>query len=237
MTIEFFHPKSNSMPASLLTALTQHLHRANTPDVKVIVLKSSGSGAFCAGASFDELLAVTNEEEGFHFFMGFANVINEMRRSDKIIIARIHGKAIGGGVGIAAAADYAIGMDHSDIRLSELAIGIGPFVIGPAVQRKIGLSAFSQLAIDAGMWRTGQWAKVKGLYAECHPSVESMDESVNRLAGTLSHYTADAMMAMKRVLWEGCGDWDELLPERARISGKLLLSPSAKDAIEKLKKK
>lgn len=236
MTIEFFHPKSNSMPASLLTVLTQHLHRANTPDVKVILLKSAGTGAFCAGASFEELLAVSNEEESIHFFMGFANVINEMRKSDKLIVARIHGKAVGGGVGIAAAADYAIACEQSDIKLSELSLGIGPFVIGPAVKRKMGVSAFSQVAIDATMWRSSQWAKNKGLYAEVHPTIESMDESVNRLTTSLAHYSNEAMAEMKRVLWEGCDYWDELLRERAGISARLLLSPGAKAAIEKIKK-
>lgn len=234
-TIEFFHPKSNSMPSSLLSVLVQHLHRASSPDVKVIVLKSGGTGAFCAGASFDELMSVNNEEEGFHFFMGFANVINEIRKIDKLVIARIHGKCIGGGVGIAAAADYAIAYEPAEVRLSELALGIGPFVIGPAVERKIGVSAYSQLAIDAGLWRSSQWAKTKALYAEVHPSIESMDESIDRLSTSLSHYDPVAMAEMKKVFWAGCENWGPLLEERARLSGKLIMSPFAKMAIEKVK--
>lgn len=235
-TIEFFHPKSNSMPSDLLAVLVQHLHRANVPSTKVIVIKSAGSGAFCAGASFDELINISNEAEGFHFFMGFANVINEMRKSEKLIIARIHGKCVGGGVGIAAAADYTIACELADVRLSELSIGIGPFVIGPAVQRKMGISAFSQLAIDAGMWRTAQWAKTKGLFAEVHPSVESMDESVERISNSLAKYSHEAMSEIKRVLWSSYTDWDELLMERARISGRLIMGPEAREAIAKARK-
>lgn len=237
LTIEFYHPKSNSMPGSLLSVLVQHLHRANTPDIRVIVLKSAGNGAFCAGASFDELLAVSNEEEGFSFFMGFANVINEIRKSEKLVIARVQGKCVGGGVGIVAAADYAIGCELAEVKLSELAIGIGPFVIGPAVERKIGVSAFSQLAIDASMWRSGQWAKTKGLFAEMHPSVAGMDESVGRLASHLAHYSPRAMSEMKRIFWQGCESWDVLLAERARISGRLILSEEARTAIEAIRSK
>lgn len=234
-TIEFFHPKGNSMPSSLLSVLVQHLHRAGTPDIKVIVLKSAGSGAFCGGASFDELSAVSNEEEGFKFFMGFANVINEIRKMEKLVIARVHGKCVGGGVGIAAVADYAIACEPAEVKLSELAIGIGPFVIGPAVQRKIGVSAYSQLSIDAELWRSSQWAKTKGLFAEVHPSVDSMDESIERLTNALSHYSPEAMAEMKRVFWSGTESWDKLLEERARISGRLILSPFARQAIDKFK--
>lgn len=236
-TIEFYHPKSNSMPGSLLSILTQHIHRANAPDTKVILLKSTGEGAFCAGASFDELIKISDNKEGTEFFMGFARVINEMRKSEKLIVARVHGKCVGGGVGIAAAADYAIAHENADVKLSELSIGIGPFVIGPAVQRKIGLSAFSQLAIDASMWRSSQWAKIKGLFAEVHPTVESMDESVRRLTTTLARSSSAATAKMKTILWEGSDNWDDLLHERARISGELIMSPEAIKALEKIKSK
>ncbi len=234
-TVEFFHPKSNSMPGSLLSLLVQHLHRANTSDTKVIVLRSGGNGAFCAGASFDELLAVSNEEDAFRFFMGFANVMNEMRKSEKLIIARIHGKAVGGGVGIASAADYAIASDKAEIKLSELAIGIGPFTISPAVQRKLGISAFSQLSIDAGTWRNPQWAKEKGLFAEVYDTMERLDEAISRLAMTLSQYSSEAMAAMKKVFWSECESWDHLFEERAKISAHLLLSEHTRAAIGKIK--
>ena len=189
-TIEFFHPQSNCLPAKLLEELAKEIHFAGTHDeTKVIVLKSAGEKSFCAGASFDELAAIRNEAEGFLFFNGFDSVINAMRRCPKLIIARIQGKCVGGGVGLAAAADYAIAVNGADIKLSELAIGIGPFVVGPAVERKIGLAAFSALSIDAGKWRNSDWAKRKGLYAEVHENIENMDESVDQLANTLSHYS------------------------------------------------
>ncbi len=236
-TIEFYHPQSNSLPGKILDALTQEIHYAGTHDTKVIILKSAGDGAFCAGASFDELISIKNKKEGLLFFQGFANVINAMRKCNKLIIGRIHGKCVGGGVGLVAAVDYAISVTDAEIKLSELAIGIGPFVVGPAVERKIGTSAFSQLAIDATLWRNADWAKKKGLFAEVHESVQNMDESVYRLASSLSHFNPDAMAEMKKILWRGTEDWDILLKERAAISGQLVLSDTTKAAIGKFKTK
>jgi methylglutaconyl-CoA hydratase len=237
-TIEFFHPQSNSLPGKILDELAQTIHRAgNDEETKVIVLRSAGEKAFCAGASFDELVAIKNEEQGTLFFTGFAQVINAMRTCPKLIIGRIHGKCVGGGVGLAAAVDYAIAVEDAEIKLSELAIGIGPFVVGPAVERKIGASAFSQLAIDATMWRNADWARKKGLFAELHPSRESMDESISRLANTLLHSSPRAMAEMKKIFWSGTDRWDSLLAERAAISGKLVLSDFTRRAIENFKKK
>ena len=237
-TIEFFHPQSNSLPARLLEALAQAIHGiGNEDDTKVIILRSAGNSAFCAGASFDELAAIKTQEEGLQFFSGFAHVINAMRKCPQFIIARIHGKCVGGGVGIAAAADYAIALEGADIKLSELAVGIGPFVVGPVVERRIGISSFSHLAIDAAMWRNGEWAKRKGLYAELHPTAADMDESISRLAHALSHSSPQAMAEMKKMFWKGTEHWDHLLPERAAISGKLVLSNFTRSAIEKFKAK
>lgn len=237
-TIEFFHPQSNSMPGKQLESLAQEIHFACTHDeTKVIVLKSSGNKSFCSGASFSELMEIDNPEKGEKFFNGFAHVINNMRRCSKLIIARVQGKCVGGGVGIAAAADYAIAVEGADIKLSELAVGIGPFVVGPAVERKIGTAAFSALSIDATMWRNSGWAKRKGLFAEVHENIENMDEAVGRLANTLAHSNPEAMAEMKKMLWKGTEHWDTLLPERAKVSGKLVLSNFTKDAIAKFKNK
>jgi methylglutaconyl-CoA hydratase len=235
-TIEFFHPQSNSLPGKILEELTKEIHFAGThAETKVIVLKSAGEKAFCAGASFEELLDIKNEKEGLEFFSGFANVINAMRKCPKFIIARIQGKCVGGGVGIAAAADYSIALNTADIKLSELALGIGPFVVGPAMERKIGIGAFSALAIDATMWRNSDWAKKKGLFSEVHENVENMDESVLRLANTMAHSNPEAMAELKKTFWHGTDHWDLLLKERAAISGKEILSSFSKEAIRKFK--
>jgi methylglutaconyl-CoA hydratase len=237
-TIEFFHPQSNSLPGKILEELATRIHGAgNDPDTKVIILRSGGEKAFCAGASFDELIAIKNKEQGLEFFSGFANVINAMRKCPKLIIVRVQGKCVGGGVGIVAAADYAIAVEGAEIKLSELAIGIGPFVVGPAVERKLGLSSFTQLAIDATLWRNTDWARRKGLYAELHPDAIGMDESIRRLAEALAHSSTQAMLEMKKVFWHGTEHWDKLLIERAAISGKLIITDEAKKAIEKFKKK
>jgi methylglutaconyl-CoA hydratase len=237
-SIEFYHPQSNSLPGSLLTELAAAIKKAgDDPATLVIILRSEGEKTFCAGASFDELVSIQNEQEGLKFFSGFAHVINAMRNCPKLIIGRIQGKCVGGGVGLAAAVDYAIAVEGADVKLSELAVGIGPFVVGPAVERKIGVSCYSQLAIDATMWRNADWARRKGLYAELHPDAEGMDESIRRLADTLAHSSPEAMLEMKKVFWKGTEHWDKLLLERAAISGRLVLSDFTRNAIEKFKTK
>ena len=237
-TIEFFHPQSNSLPTKILTELAKEIHFAGThTETKVIILRCAGDGSFCAGASFTELQNIKTETEGLQFFAGFANVINAIRKCPKFIIGRISGKCVGGGVGLAAAVDYAIATNKADIKLSELALGIGPFVVGPVIERKINAAAFNALAIDATMWRNSDWAKKKGLFAEVHETVASMDESIFRLANNLSHSNPAAMAEMKKIFWKGTEHWDELLKDRAAISGKLVLSAFTKNAIEKFKAK
>jgi methylglutaconyl-CoA hydratase len=237
-TIEFFHPQSNSMPGRLLAELAHNItHAGNDSSVHVIILKSAGEKVFCSGASFDELAAIDDAETGKTFFSGFANVINAMRKCPVFIVGRIQGKCVGGGVGLAAACDYAIATEGADIKLSELAVGIGPFVVGPAIERKIGLSAYSQLAIDAGMWRNADWARRKGLFAELHPTSDGMDEFVDRLAAQLANGSTHAMQELKNVLWQGTENWDSLLQERAAISGQLVLSAFTKEFIRKFKEK
>jgi len=237
-TIEFFHPQSNSLPSKILETLASDIHSESiNVDTRVIVLRSAGDKAFCAGASFDELITIANEHEGLNFFMGFANVINAMRKCHKLIIARVQGKSVGGGVGIVAAADYAIATETAEVKLSELTIGIAPFVVGPVIERKMGLSAFSQLAIDGGKWRTADWARRKGLFAEVHTTSETLDDAVDVLSNMLAHSSVEAMQELKKVLWHGTEHWDQLLKERAGISGRLILTKYAKDAIQKFKER
>lgn len=237
-TIEFFHPASNSLPSAILTDLAKTINDIGIDDrVKVIVLTSGGDRVFCSGASFDELIAISTQEEGTRFFSGFAHVINAMRKCHKFIIARVQGKAVGGGVGLISAADYAIATDTAAVKLSELAVGIGPFVVGPAVERKVGPSAFSQLAIDATEWRSAEWSKRNRLYAEVYGNIQEVDDAVSRLAGKLAQSNPEAMYELKKVFWKGTDNWDSLLTERAAISGRLVLSEFTRNAINAFKKK
>ncbi|MFN4949926.1 MAG: enoyl-CoA hydratase/isomerase family protein [Bacteroidota bacterium] len=237
-SIEFFHPQSNSLPGALLQELAAAIRDAGkNTDCRLILLRSQGQKAFCAGASFDELSQLKNEQEGLQFFSGFAEVINAMRTCGKIIVGRIHGKCVGGGVGLAAAVDYALATEEAAVKLSELAVGIGPFVVGPAVERKIGLSAFSQLALDATGWRSANWAHERGLFAELYADTIGLDEGVNRLVTQLLNSSQEALRALKTVFWSGTDHWDQLLIERAAISGKLILSEASRKAIESFKKR
>lgn len=236
-TVTFFHPASNSLPGEILSKLAKTIHSAGEDlDTRVIVLKSSGERAFCAGASFDELLALKNETEGLEFFSGFANVINAIRTCPKFVIGRVQGKAVGGGVGLAAAVDHCFATKHASVKLSELAIGIGPFVVGPAIERKVGTSGFSQLSIDATSWKTASWAAQYGLYADVFESTEEMDGAVSRLATQLASSSPEAMKELKKVLWNGTDDWGNKLTELAQISGRLILGDFSKEAIHSFKK-
>ena len=237
-TIEFFHPQSNSLPGHILAELASTITKAGKDDnIKVIILKSAGERAFCAGASFDELVAIDTPENGKKFFSGFANVINAARKCPKFIIGRVQGKAVGGGVGMASATDYCFATKFASAKLSELAIGIGPFVVGPAVERKIGTSAFSAMTINATKWFDAEWAREKGLYTEIFDSLEEMDIEIEKLATTLSNSNPEAMEGLKKVMWQGTEHWDTLLMERAVNSGTLVLSEFTRNAIKKFKNK
>lgn len=236
--LRFGHPASNSLPGEMLQSLANAIQACGSDEpTRVIILESEGNRAFCAGASFDELIAVKTPDEGFAFFSGFASVINAMRTCPKLIIGRVQGKAVGGGVGLASAVDICFATEHASVKLSELAIGIGPFVVGPAVERKIGTSAMSQLAIDATSWQSAKWAYQKGLYAQIFENTETLDQAVQDLASQLALSSPEAMSLLKNTLWSGTEHWNELLTTRAEISGRLVLSNFTRNAIEKFKSK
>lgn len=237
-TIEFGHPMSNSLPGKILQKLADTItDLGNNDEVKVIIIRSAGEKAFCAGASFDELISINDLETGKVFFSGFAKVINACRKAPKFIIGRVQGKAVGGGVGIASAVDYCLATKYADVKLSELAVGIGPFVVGPVVERKIGLSAMSELTINATEWRPADWAQKKGLYTDVYDSDMEMDEEIKRLSEKLAQSNPEAMAMLKKVFWQGTDHWDELLAERAGMSGRLVLSEFTVNAINAFKKK
>lgn len=236
--VTFFHPQSNSLPGEILRALAAEITKVGNDDnAKVIVLKSEGDKAFCAGASFDELIAIKDIDTGTKFFSGFAGVINAMRKAPKFVIARVQGKAVGGGVGLASAADYTFAKEDAAIKLSELAVGIGPFVVGPAVERKMGTSAFCQLTINASEWHGAEFARNAGLYASVHNTTEELDKAVLGLAQKLAASSLEAMRDLKKIMWEGTENWDSLLIERAKMSGTLVLSNFTKNFIAGFKKK
>jgi methylglutaconyl-CoA hydratase len=235
-TVQFGHPASNSFPRELLNRLTLEINELSRNEaVSVIVLQSEGSKVFCSGASFDELLAVENEEQGKEFFSGFAHLLNAMRSCSKIIIGRVQGKAVGGGVGIISACDYVLATPESAIKLSELAIGIGPFVIEPAVTRKIGKTAMTEMTLAAHEWKSANWALQNGLYASLH-NAEELDIEVEKFAQKLSSYNPEALFEMKKIIWEGTEHWQLLLLERAAITGKLVLSDFSRNALTQFKK-
>ena len=235
-TITFSHPASNSFPSDLLQKLTDELNKISTNfEVNVVILQSEGT-TFCAGASFDELLSITDFETGKKFFSGFANVINAMRKCSKIIIGKVQGKAVGGGVGLISACDFAFAYQDAAIKLSEIAIGIGPFVIEPAVSRKIGKTAMAEMTLQPTIWQSADWALAKGLYADIFDSQAEVNTATTNLAEKLTSYNPEALAEMKKVFWEGTENWDKLLYERAAISGKLVLSDFTKEALSQFKK-
>ncbi len=236
-SVEFGHPASNSFVAELLDRLTAEFHKlSENPDISVIILKSEGDRAFCAGASFDELMTVSNLEEGKVFFSGFANVINAMRTCKKVIVGRVQGKTVGGGVGLASACDYVFASVDASIRLSELTIGIAPLVIEPAVERKIGTAAISELSLAPSEWKNAYWAQEKGLFSRVFDSTKELDKDLEFFAEKLASYNPVALEDWKKILWKNTSHWETLLVERAAITGKLVLSEFTKNALSKFKK-
>lgn len=235
-TVSFGHPASNSFPSSLLDELTNEFNRLRDDNqVVIIVLKSQGENTFCAGAFFGELLEIDTFEKGKAFFSGFANLLNAMRKCSKIIIGRVHGKSVGGGVGLISACDYVIATNQAVIKLSELTIGIGPFVIAPFLERRMGRQAFSELALMAHEWKDAIWAKENGLYTKIVNSITDLDRELSVISFKLASYNPDALLELKKILWEGTEHWDELVLQRASISGKLVLSPFTKKVLQKKK--
>jgi methylglutaconyl-CoA hydratase len=235
--IEFYHPKGNSLPSDLLDQLEQAIYNAGDDNkIKAILIRSVGDKVFCAGASFDELVSIDNEETGEKFFNGFARVINAIRKVPKFVIGEVQGKAVGGGVGLACAFDYCFATENASVKLSELSIGIGPFVIAPAVERKIGVSGLAKLSINAKNWKTAEWAKQKGMFADVYNSKEEMQIKSEELLNNISEYSLESVSEMKKILWKDCENWDELLNENAKISGRLVLSDFTKSKLKDLTK-
>lgn len=236
-SITFFHPLSNSLPSNLLERIAKAFTELGTDEnVKVILFQSEGEKAFCAGAALNELVAIETKEEGEAFFSGFANVINAMRKCGKLVVGRIQGKTVGGGVGLAGACDYVFATEASSVKLSEISIGIGPFVIEPTLSRKMGVAATSQLSIDATHWQNAYWAKDKGLFSQVFDNIKDMDKALLELLEKLASYNADSMKALKESFWQGTEHWNSLLIERAKLSGTLVLSKETQKALEKFKK-
>ena len=236
-TITFCHPKGNSLPGALLQRMADAIEwLGKDAAARVLVLRSDGTGPFCAGASFDELLDISDAEQGEEFFSGFARVILAMIRAPKFVLVRVHGRTAGGGVGIAAAGDYTFAVKTASAKLSELTVGIGPFVVGPVIERRVGNGPYAAMAVDAD-WRDADWGERHGLYSRIYNDVASMDAAINGLAGALAASNPEAMANMKRVFWEGTEEWDSLLAERARMSGTLVLSEFTRSAIAKFRER
>ena len=235
-TVTFHHPKSNSLPGHILRGMADAITACGKdPSVRVIVLRSDGDKAFCAGASFDELVAIEDDARGLEFFSGFAHVINAIRKAPVLVIGRIHAHTVGGGVGLACAVDIAYAHEKASARLSELAIGIGPFVVGPAVERKVGTGTFGLLSASPTLRREADWCVTRGMYAETFPTMEALDARIDAHTKELATYSPEAMAELKAVMWKGTEDWDDLLIDRAKISGRLVLSTFTREAIAKFK--
>jgi len=236
-SVTFYHPQSNSLPSNLLQEMINifnELSKNNT--INVVVIKSEGEKTFCAGASFDELIEIDNFEDGKEFFMGFARLINSIRKCGKIVVGRIQGKVVGGGVGLVSVCDYSLASENASLRLSELALGLGPFVVGPPIERKIGKEAFIEMSLDC-QWRNSQWAKDHGFYHGVYKSISELDENLTSFTQQLSERSAEALSSLKKIFWEGTNHWEKLLEERAEYSGKLVLSDYTKNFIKEFKSK
>ncbi|NND31304.1 MAG: enoyl-CoA hydratase/isomerase family protein [Saprospiraceae bacterium] len=236
--ITFSHPKHNSMSSAQLQRLSNVLlEEGSSSQSKVIVLQSAGDRTFCAGANFDELLAIRTMEEAIQFFQGFAQLILAIAGCEKLVIGRVQGKAVGGGVGVLAAMDYCMATQWASVRLSELSIGIGPYVIEPAILRKIGRASFTKLALNPQEWQTADWAREEGLYQDVFEDNRKLDIYLKKYLQTMTSYSYEALKGMKQMLWQGAEDWSGLLSERAKTSARLLMQEETRELLYSVAKK
>ena len=236
-TLTFHHPKGNSLSSTLIKEMIENFNQlSDNENVNVIILKSKGEQAFCAGASFDELIEIDNFENGKKFFMNFANLINAIRNCKKLVIGRIHQKAVSREVGLVSVCDYTLATKNASLKLSELALGLGPFVVGPPIERKIGKEAFVEMSLDCE-WRSADWAKQQGFYHNVFETEAELDLNINKFADSLSERSQEALTSLKKVFWEGTDNWDELLEQRAENSGRLVVSEFTKIFIKDFKSK
>lgn len=234
-TITFGTPKSNSLPGEILEKLAKTiLEEGAKPEVKIILLKSEGEKAFCAGASFDELLEIKDLETSKKFFGGFAKVLNAMRTCGKIVVVRVQGKTTGGGVGITCAADYCFATENASLALTEINLEIGPFVISPFVERKVGKSQMIAMSLDAE-FRDANWAVQHNVYNKIFSTISEMDEEIEKFLNRLSTKNHKVLAKIKELSWEGTEHFGEILPEKINISANLVLEDSAKENIQKIK--
>jgi len=234
-TVEFSHPKGNSLPAKLLNELAAAITTVgDDPAARVIVLRSAGSSTFCAGASFDEFTAVKDAEGGKEFFSGFSRVILAMIRAPKFVLVRVQGRAAGGAIGVIAASDYSCAVRGAQVKLSELQVGIGPFVVGVVIDRKLGPAALMNLAVHAD-WHDAEWCERHGLYSELCGDIAALDAAVDAHAKRLAASNPEAMREMKRIFWAGTEDWQARMGERAALSGRMVLSDFTRDALARFR--
>ena len=234
--IHFFHPKGNCLPTEIIKSIVDCLNQAEKdPDINVIILESGGSSSFCSGASLSELKSIRNIETGTTFFMGFAKLLNTIRKMSKFILARVHGKVVGGGVGLVSACDYAFATEKASIKLSELSIGLGPYVIEPALTRKIGNTAFTQLSIDSSNWKSASWGIEKGIYAHLSPDIVEMDKALNQKAQLIASYTLEACSQLRKLHWKNTQHWETELSKNAKITAQLALSDYSQNFLKSIK--
>ena len=233
--IEFFHPKGNSLTSEIMENLVSSLNKAEgDSDINVIIIESIGQTTFCSGASLSEIKSIKNIESGINFFMGFARLLNTIREMSKFVLARVHGKIVGGGVGLVSACDYSFALENSSIKLTELSIGLGPYVIEPALSRKIGNTSFTNLSLDSSEWKTANWGLEKGLYAHLSQNIELMDNALNQKAKIISSYSPEACRQLRKLHWKNTEHWETLLPENAKITARLVLSDFSQKQIKSL---
>ncbi len=233
--LEFGNPAGNSLPSPLLKAFKAGLIALEKDsNVRVIVIQSFGDRAFCGGASLAEMKTLQTLEEATAFFMGIADLINTLRSLSKFVIGRVHGKVVGGGVGLVAACDYVLANRTAQIKLSELSIGIGPYVIEPVVSRKIGGTAFAQLSLDAHQWKSATWAEDKGLYNALFETQVELDLAVKTNAERFASYPEKAVKTLRKLHWKETEHWDKLLPKNAAITGELALQEATQNILKKL---
>jgi methylglutaconyl-CoA hydratase len=192
----------NALSAGLITELTRCMREiAGREDVRAVILTGEGD-SFCAGADIGYMrqTASFSYEENLEDAGRLAALFESIAECPKPVVARIKGAAIGGGVGLVAAADVSVAEEGTIFAFSEVRLGISPATIAPFVLRKIGHSHARSLFLTGERFGAER-AREIGLVHEVAPEGE-LDEVVQKKIGQITSGGPESLASTKRLLGE-----------------------------------
>lgn len=223
----------NAFDAALIASLTAALQRAGDDErVRVVVLEAAGA-SFSAGADLNWMrgMAAAGEAENREDALALARLMRTLDELPRPTVARVHGAAFGGGVGLVACCDIAIGVPEAKFGLTESRLGLLPAVISPYVIEAIGARQARRWFASAEVFDADTALRI-GLLHQVVPAAQ-LDEAVERQIALLlkagPKAAAGAKSLVRRVA--AGGDRDALDRENAALIAQLRVSPEGQEGL------